>query len=148
MPVAAIYEDLLSQELDSLEATGGPQVGSQCPACEHEQSMEELVIPKVRSLLNEPEFRKEWSRSGLLCIPHYRRLLRGQEGAPWRAFLVEKERADLEALLDELADYLTKQDYQQPRPTHREETAWVRAIVAAAGLRYDGKKPFDETVKP
>jgi len=148
VPVAIFYEDLLRQERESLSASHRPAGTKGCPGCEQEREIDALFIPKLRELLREPGFRAEWDKGGPLCLPHYWKLLEGQERAPWRDYVVGRQRELVDRLLTELREYLRKQDYRFQHELRRsDETAWIRALELMVGAPFRAKRIMESMLK-
>jgi hypothetical protein len=116
---AILYKDLINYSLKKLvenDKNSGSQLANflepltGCPACWIEEATLKRVIDAMTIALRDQDFIDEFRLSNGLCIPHLQRLLPNLDGNR-KAIILEHERACLESLYSELAEFIRKSDY-------------------------------------
>lgn len=114
-----------------VEPKGSPPA---CPACATRDETAAAAVAALLSHLGEDEVRTAFEASDGLCAEHFRAVIAaaGKEARALVAKLQERSLSRLEAQLDEL---IRKQDYRhRDEPAGEEESSWLRAVAASAGL--------------
>ncbi len=114
-----------------------------CPACIRQRQHEAHVVAVLLKVLAGGGWRDLVVASDGLCVPHLRLALAEAEGCPTELeWLLADHRRRLQALLDDLQEYIRKHDYrfagEAPGP---EREAFSRATAVVAGTWFDLPAP-------
>ena len=151
LAVSLFYRNLLRRDIQALEAAApglghrlrealsrAPKAQPACPACAHQAEGEAQQLRLLGQALNEPEFWAAWNaRPGRpgegLCLDHLRAVLplAGERQAGLKAL----EAGRLEALAQEMDEYVRKSGHGCSEKMGAEGDAWRRALQAYRGLR-------------
>ena len=106
-----------------------------CPACRVRRNAEEIYGQTLLANLADAEFRRDLLHSDGLCLPHLRLLLEMTDRAgPATRELLAVERQACERLVEELGEFIRKQDYRfRAEPIGAEGNSWIRAIALVSG---------------
>ena len=162
---AIIYHDLVNTVLNQLSDDSGPvrtsrhwtsllqQIPEQaramtekmlsaltprgrCPVCEHRDEATRAILSTLVEELKTPELLEALQGSDGLCLPHLRLALEHIKDRSACEKLLTIQRAKLEGLRTELAEFIRKNDYQvMAAGFGKEGDAWLRAIAMIAGSR-------------
>jgi len=125
-----IYEDMLRTYL---EKNGG--YDGECFLCRKTWEFERIYIEEMASCITIDnrlldEYRKNKS---ILCRRHYEMLLNNIDER-LRGKLTTIQREKLRKILDNLSEYIRKQDYRvKENPSYEEARAWLDAIIFLKG---------------
>ena len=117
---AILYKDLIKKISSTLEEDGnlaGKQLAdaldraTACPACKIEEETLVRVLDSLAVALKGADFVSEYQLSGGLCLPHLKRLLPLLD-SKHQAVVLEYQRARLDHLKTELAEFIRKSDYR------------------------------------
>jgi hypothetical protein len=112
--------------------------GKRCPICDHRDQITRDVLSTLVEDLLRPELTEALQGSEGLCLPHLKLALGSVTNDSVYESLLAIQRAKLEGLKDELAEFIRKNDYQAIKEGFgREGDAWLRAIGMVAGRRRD-----------
>ena len=110
-----------------------------CPACKNRDKMEELAL---KSIIDALEKRDEQMLAALnssdgLCLPHLRQALESVRSAQAFDTLVTLSRDQLSALIQELDEFIRKNDhrFRNEKILERERESWQRALQRVVGPR-------------
>lgn len=156
---AIIYEDMLREAGRKLERGDfAPRKGSSlfgrrlggsapnpfgpCPACEHEDKVEERVIKEfAEGFGTQPEFREAFAKpkAAGVCLPHFRCVLSALNDESLAGQFAARQRDKLAATQATLREIIDKMDASKnPNPADRvigeEREALTRAIWQMVGL--------------
>jgi hypothetical protein len=110
-----------------------------CPVCEHREQATDTLLDILAEELRTPELAEALQASDGLCLPHLRLALRHLKDAQLCERLLTLQRAKLESLRTELAEFIRKNDYQVIQEGFGEEgDAWLRAVALITGSRKKG----------
>jgi len=151
---ATLYEWLMgithntlrqAREAGSLEATKGladslhPEEA--CPVCAIRRQFEETILWGLQQFLAPTggieTIRKLYAKSGGLCLPHLRAVLRLTPFPEVVQLLVQAEIRAIDPLLEELELFQRKHRIDEQAAIGKERDAWCRALDVLAG-RLDG----------
>ncbi|MCD6290505.1 MAG: hypothetical protein J7M34_08380 [Anaerolineae bacterium] len=154
--IAIIYRDVLHAVLQELPQRAGVErhlsfwpTSSQgetqaqrlapqgpCPACEQQAEMERIYIQELLRRLDDLTLRPAFEASAGLCLPHFRSALRQAENSAQRRALIEAQRPIWQRLLDELDEFIRKNDYRfRDEGFGAEGDSWLRALATISGER-------------
>lgn len=138
--MAVIYGSLLEKglrQLPSKKSLWGSSKTKPCPICESTSKRELSALRQfVLSWVESAELRSAFETRGILCLPHLEKTLAQRMGAPHRKGLYETGRKALACLLEDLNEFLEKQDYHRSHESMgSERDAWIRAVRMIAGER-------------
>lgn len=158
--MAVIYEDLLNQVRERLDASrhqliGGPLVRGwrrlfrratpvglvqarasrrRCALCADVRRAEESYLHTLVEYTEDQEFERTYARSSGICLPHLTLALAAFPGHRGAAPLLARTLAKLERLAKDLRSFIDKHDYRRRSPfTDDEASSWTRAIEFMAG---------------
>ena len=105
-----------------------------CPACDTEAEAQSRFLGIVVEQAADPSFRTRYEAADGLCLPHLASSLERAEGDA-AIFLASATSRKLHPLLQELGEFIRKQDYRFTHEglTEQEATAPARAVRLAAG---------------
>jgi hypothetical protein len=107
-----------------------------CPACEHRDELSLNTLATLVQELRTSEMMEALQASEGLCLPHLRLALEHVREASDVELLLSIQRARLNALKAEMAEFIRKSDYQVIQEGFgREGDAWLRAIRMMQGDR-------------
>ena len=107
-----------------------------CPVCEHRDEAIRTILTAFLDELTKPELTEALHASDGLCLPHLRLALEHVKDVSVLEKLLTIQRAKLESLRDELAEFIRKSDYQLiDKGFGTEGDAWLRAVSMIAGKR-------------
>jgi hypothetical protein len=150
---AIILRDILTNQLRALQSgqfdrppeTAGPisrlldgssreQQAASCHLCEEERKRDGLGVDSLLEGMGKAAFAALFEQSIGLCLPHFRlAFTRCQNQAIWDRVL-QKERASLEQLGEELRELARKFDYRyQDEPRGGECDSWIQALSLTSG---------------
>ncbi len=105
-----------------------------CPACQAAAAAEERYLVTTLRFFDDPQFDRAYRRSAGLCVPHVLRALEVGGDTAESRLLVARTLPKWAELRRDLADFVSKHDYQNRVPfTEAEATAYLRAFEALAG---------------
>lgn len=105
-----------------------------CPACKHQQTIEEHLIRNLMEHLSQDEFAEGFRKSAGLCVPHLRLALAAPGGSKERLLAIQRE--IWSGLLAELGEFIRKHDYRFTIEEMGEEgSSPRRAIEGTAGQK-------------
>jgi hypothetical protein len=147
---AILYQDLVNEAIKIIvqnEKNAGKQLAgalgpvAACPACRIEEATLERVIDSMVIALRDQDFVAEFKQSSGLCIPHLKRLLPNLDGKR-QATVLGHQRARMESLKGELAEFIRKCDYRfRDEVIGKEGDSYKRAADMIKGKhRPDNKK--------
>ncbi len=137
-----IYEDMLSTYYDALKEGREDQVGGgSCLVCEHMREFEEGYVGAfVERIVTSDLLSKYAGSQSTLCVRHYSAVVkaltrrRGCEEVVLR--LKEVQLRKIESILNEMREYVRKQDYLvKEEVTPEEARAWRIALETLKGGR-------------
>jgi hypothetical protein len=117
---AILYQNLVNATLKTIaenETNKGSQLANAldpvaaCPACRIEAATLERIIDSMSNALRDHDFVSEYQQSNGLCIPHLKRILPVLD-AKRQAVVLDHQRACLDGLKQELAEFVRKSDYR------------------------------------
>lgn len=134
--LAILYKDLvhaMADEVNALKERGsqGQEAQEGCPACRIVADTERPHAHVLLASLRYEEGREAYQRSFGLCMPHFFGIY-GAAPRETRAFLKEDQRARLEALADDLGEFIRK-SVVKDEAFGAERDAWQRVIHQYAG---------------
>ena len=100
-----------------------------CPACIHQQQMEDNHISSLIEALSLPEFQDLYRASYGLCLDHFWKTMNAAKDEEIKAFLFDTQRAKMRKLLELLAEYIRKHDYRYTNEPKGEEASSPRWVV-------------------
>jgi hypothetical protein len=107
-----------------------------CPVCTHREELAENLRSAHLEDLNLPAMTEALQASDGLCLPHLRLILGSAKNGAGYDMLLTLQRAKLETLKIELAEFIRKNDYQAINEGFgNERDAWLRAIGLIVGSR-------------
>jgi len=107
-----------------------------CLACQTREDAEEIYIHVLLEHINDPEITEGFSRSGSLCLPHFRRVLQQVRDEATARRLIAMQLGAWEQLLAELDEFIRKQDYRfRDEGLGAEGDSWIRAVARVSGER-------------
>ena len=147
---AMLYQDLVKHVLSTIaenENNPGQQLASDldlvtgCPACRIEENTLERIIDSLVAALRDPDFVGEFQQSNGLCLPHLKRLLPKLDQKR-QVVVLGHQRARMESLKGELAEFIRKCDYHfRDEVIGKEGDSYKRAADMIKGKhRPDNKK--------
>jgi hypothetical protein len=116
---AILYQDLVKDAKKKIvenEKNAGSQLASAlepvtaCPVCRIEETTLERVIDSMAIALRNQDFVTEFKESSGLCGPHLKRIMPNLEGKR-AAAVISHQRACMESLKGELAEFIRKSEY-------------------------------------
>ena len=136
-------------ETRSLEAAkrlaGSLHPDERCPACAIREDFEETVLWGLQQFLapvgGNETVRKLYTKSGGLCLPHLRAVLRMTSSPEVVQLLLEVEERTLASLMAELELFQRKHRIGEQAPIGEERDAWERALDLLAGRLRDFRSP-------
>ena len=117
---AILYQDLVKHVLATIaenEHNSSQDLASAlgratgCPACRIEEDILERIIDSLASVLREAGFVGDFRLSNGLCLPHLKRLLPKLDQKR-QVVVLGHQRARMESLKGELAEFIRKSDYR------------------------------------
>ncbi len=110
-----------------------------CLVCVWAEEMERIYLQVlVSNLLGEESLLAAYEPSDGLCLPHFRQALTLVRDEMVFEALIGAQRAVWERLASDLSEFIRKNDYRfQDESWGEERDAWLRAIAALAGARFD-----------
>jgi hypothetical protein len=147
---AILYQDLVKHVLNTIaenEKNPGQQLASAldhvmgCPACRIEEDTLERIIDSLVAALRDPDFVAEFQQSNGLCLPHLKQLVPKLDQKR-QAAVLGHQRARMESLKGELAEFIRKCDYRfRDEVIGKEGDSYKRAADMIKGKhRPDNKK--------
>jgi hypothetical protein len=107
-----------------------------CPACEQRDQVTRDILSALMEDLRTPALIQALQDSDGLCLPHLKLALGSAKQSSVSQSLLAIHRAKLEALKNELAEFIRKNDYQVIKEGFgKEGDAWLRALGMIAGAR-------------
>jgi len=124
----------LRERVEAIVAALTPR--KRCPVCDHRDEITRNLLSALVEDLRTPETQQALEASEGLCLPHLRLALGyARDGAEYE-ILLTLQRAKLEGLKHELAEFIRKNDYQVIKEGFGSEgDAWLRAITKLVGSR-------------
>lgn len=105
-----------------------------CPACRVQNDCCTHYCNTLVKWLHDQEMQNALNSSRGFCVPHFLKLLDTPMDAGIRAFLIEKQRAQMSLLLGELQEFHRKHDYRFGHEGFGSESdSWSRAIKMMVG---------------
>ena len=109
-----------------------------CPACTHRDAVTRNLLSALAEDLSTTEVQEALQASDGLCLPHLRLALGSATDDSGDETLLMIQRAKLERLKHELAEFIRKNDYQAIKEGFGNEgDAWLRAIAMVVGRRVE-----------
>ena len=147
---AILYQDVVRHVLSTIaenEKNPGQQLTSVldqvkgCPACRIEEETLERIVDSLVAALRDQDFVSEFQQSTGFCFPHLKRLLPKLDQKQQTAVL-DHQRARMESLKAELAEFIRKCDYRfRNEVIGNEGDSYKRAADMVKGKhRPDNKK--------
>jgi hypothetical protein len=107
-----------------------------CPVCEHRDEATRSTLIVLVKELETPEMSNALQASDGLCLPHLRLTLEHVKDISVCEKLLTIQRAKLESLRAELAEFIRKNDYQFIHEGFgKEGDAWLRTLGLVVGSR-------------
>jgi hypothetical protein len=107
-----------------------------CPVCEHREEAIRSTLSVLVKELETPEMSNALQDSDGLCLPHLRLTLEHVKDISVCEKLLTMQRAKLESLRAELAEFIRKNDYQFIQEGFgKEGDAWLRTLGTVVGSR-------------
>lgn len=143
--VAIIYQDLLqtllrrSSEYPKGRRTGAKLARSleaqeECPACWACRMAEEVYIGTLIEHLDEEEFLDLLAQASPICLPHLLQILRANPSPSRLERLLRIQRSHWQSLVDELGEFIRKNDHRFiGEEFGNERDSWRRAVDLLAG---------------
>jgi hypothetical protein len=126
--------EAVRDQMERLRAVFTPR--KRCPVCEHRAETTRNVLSALVETLPTQEMTDALQTSDGLCLPHLKATLDHLPDAVLYEKLLNLQRAKLEQLKAELAEFIRKNDYQVIKEGFgKEGDAWLRAISMVAGSR-------------
>ena len=136
-----VYETLDPRQQAAATAVLVSQLEPQitCLACGWAEKMERIYLQVLVShLLGEEGLLAAYEPSDGLCLPHFRQALALVRDERVFEALIGAQQATWERLVNDLSEFIRKSDYRFKHESWGEERdAWLRAIAALAGARFD-----------
>jgi hypothetical protein len=105
-----------------------------CPACRLWQEQEQLCLSVLLDDGLEPVLAQALAQSDGLCMPHMARLIAQGSHHPRLPTILAAQQARMQALHDDLREFIRKQDYRfAHEPFGREANAWQRVVALLIG---------------
>jgi hypothetical protein len=138
--MGVIYASLLEKGLRVLSAQPRFWKSAKtkpCPICESEKSRESSCLGEFALCWTDSEkLRTAFTERGILCLPHLENILLQKMASSPRKSLHETGKKALGRLLQDLNEFLEKQDYHRSQEsTGKEWDAWIRAVRMVSGER-------------
>jgi hypothetical protein len=138
--MGVIYGSLLEKglkELSSQPRFWKSDKPKPCPICESETNREKSCVQEFALCWSDSEkLRSAFSERGILCLPHLEKTLAEKMDSTRRKNLHETGKKALERLLQDLNEFLNKQDYHRSQESLGSEwDAWIRAVRMISGER-------------
>lgn len=111
---------------------------SPCPACRTEEEITQTILRELNYQLaaNDGNIIALYHNSPGLCLPHFRRALALAENPASVKILVQLQLEKLQALQQELKEFIRKQDYRFiSEPRGQEKDSWIRSLLLLAGYK-------------
>jgi len=105
LAVVLLYRQVLRDELDRAPAT----TEKLCPACEYLQEREQHWIGVLGRFLHDEELQTAFTRSGGLCLPHYRRMQHEFHRLP--KWFAEYNEGQFERLYESVNSYIDASNF-------------------------------------
>jgi hypothetical protein len=129
--IALIYRDLIKHIYDKLKDRNRKYLISvqECPICDSDKESTKNHINTLLLHINDQKLQGEFERSSGLCLQHLRMTLERSNGNV-REYLFTIHEQKLSRLLDDLNEFIRKQDYrfQNERSTEDESLSSKRAV--------------------
>jgi len=107
-----------------------------CPACVIQAQARQGYISTLLEWLGEAEMQRAFDASPGLCVPHLLLVLHQVRNAVERDCLLKTHLSKFEALAQELAEFVGKQDYRfHDEPSGAEKDSWRRAVCMMVGMK-------------
>jgi hypothetical protein len=146
---AILFQDLLKYVMtivEENEKNSGNQFVSAlepaaaCPVCRTEHETLERILDSIAVALRDQDFVIKFKQSGGLCIPHLKRLMPKLDGKR-QITVLSHQRACMESLKGELAEFIRKSDYRfRDEAIGKEGDSYKRAADMIKGKR----QPIDK----
>ena len=105
-----------------------------CPVCEHRDEAIRTILSALLDGLSKPEMTDALHASDGLCLPHWQLALEQVRDDSVHEKLLMIQHEKLEALKNELAEFIRKSDYQLiDKGFGTEGDAWLRAVSMIVG---------------
>jgi hypothetical protein len=105
-----------------------------CPACRLWQEQEQLCLSVLLDDWLDPELAQAFALSDGLCMPHTALLIAQGSHHPRLPAILAIQQERLQALHDDLREFIRKQDYRfAHEPFGREASAWQRVVALMIG---------------
>jgi len=130
----ALGMDVVPAESRAIANTLEPE--SDCPACIVRKQAETMFLRMLLEYMDDDEISSSFEHAGGLCWPHVRMALRQPATERQVRHLLKLQQHATEHLLEELAEFVRKQDYRfSGELLGTEGDSWIRAIAQVSGLR-------------
>lgn len=117
-----------------------------CPLCAGRREYEEIILWGLQHFLapvgGHETVRNLYAKSGGLCLPHLRAILRLTPSPGVVSLLLEVEERMLASLLAELELFQRKHRVGEEAPIGEEKDSWERALDMLAGCLDDRRSPL------
>lgn len=113
----------------------GFKVTGKCPACDRESEIERHYLSIIARHWEKAELQESFEQSEGLCLPHYRRLLRGRRPPAW---LERFQRGKAERLGTEISRYVAYANATtgaRPQLSREEQLRWKAVLRFLYGER-------------
>lgn len=105
-----------------------------CSACRLWQEQEQLCLSVLLNDWPDPTLAQAFAQSDGLCVPHTARLIAQGARHPRLPSVLAAQQERLQALHDDLREFIRKQDYRfAQEPFGREANAWRRVVALIVG---------------
>ncbi len=144
--VGLVHQALLAEGLDRVGHAAKPGLfGSsrkqeECIVCAWKRHVEDNFCRQFAAAWGgSPKLREEFDKNGILCFPHLEKALKTAPKREDKASLVSAGRKALDGLLEELSEFLGKQDHlRSHEKTGPEWDSWIRAVRMMVGEKGTG----------
>ncbi len=138
--MAVIYGSLLEKGLKEISTPSRfwkSNKSKPCPICESERNRDRSCVQEFALCWSSSEkLRIAFGENGILCLPHLEKTLVQKMNSSQRKRLHEIGKKALDCLLQDLNEFLNKQDYHRSQESLGPEwDAWIRVVRMISGER-------------
>ncbi len=134
---AIVYAHLLEVELNRHKKNKKSKEKATCMLCEGENKSETIYLNIFKKAYHEDDFRQAYEKDGIVCMQHFKTLLKNMKRHPYVKHFESSTLQKLEARLHELKEIKRKNDHKaaSERLTTKEKTTWqsIRKLLIDQG---------------
>lgn len=127
--ISIIYKDLVNAYYNTLNTQGTLSSSRKCLICEVLEDVESRILEELIKNIKDYEFYQVYKGSDGLCMFHLSKVLAISKDREVNELFLELTALKLKGLLDQLLEFIRKQDYRfREEPIGVEADSWIRAI--------------------